>query len=298
MALDPAGDDLDPVDDLARAGGRRGFRGLAEDDDAGGSRVGAARPGGDGQRRRAGRRARRRRPRASGLGRFSAVCTKVSNLQPRCSTGVAAGILPSPPSECTLPAPVARSRPRRLCRVAIRDGGPADQADDFIDGGLASLGIEADEIERAVIGAAHQLFWPGILELLALDLGEIEPERDPDLSQSARGASERSRPAAARAGGGDRLRRGRRRRAARRLRWPGSRSATRRSTPWSRPSRSARARCSRPPPTGPLHGVPVVIKDEWPLPWRAQRFGSRRNADARRRRASPAPTAPCATPAR
>jgi aspartyl-tRNA(Asn)/glutamyl-tRNA(Gln) amidotransferase subunit A len=27
-------------------------------------------------------------------------------------------------------------------------------------------------------------------------------------------------------------------------------------------------------PTGPLHGVPVVIKDEWPLPWRAQRFGA------------------------
>ena len=27
-------------------------------------------------------------------------------------------------------------------------------------------------------------------------------------------------------------------------------------------------------PAGPLHGVPVVIKDEWPLPWRAERFGS------------------------
>jgi len=25
---------------------------------------------------------------------------------------------------------------------------------------------------------------------------------------------------------------------------------------------------------GPLRGVPVVIKDEWPLPWRAQRFGA------------------------
>ena len=27
-------------------------------------------------------------------------------------------------------------------------------------------------------------------------------------------------------------------------------------------------------PPGPLFGVPVVIKDEWPLPWRAQRFGA------------------------
>ncbi len=27
-------------------------------------------------------------------------------------------------------------------------------------------------------------------------------------------------------------------------------------------------------PAGPLHGVPLVIKDEWPLPWRAQRFGA------------------------
>ena len=26
-------------------------------------------------------------------------------------------------------------------------------------------------------------------------------------------------------------------------------------------------------PDGPLRGVPVVIKDEWPLPWRAHRFG-------------------------
>jgi aspartyl-tRNA(Asn)/glutamyl-tRNA(Gln) amidotransferase subunit A len=29
-------------------------------------------------------------------------------------------------------------------------------------------------------------------------------------------------------------------------------------------------------PDGPLRGVPVVIKDEWPLPWRAQKFGAAR----------------------
>ena len=38
------------------------------------------------------------------------------------------------------------------------------------------------------------------------------------------------------------------------------------------PERSREMLASR--PRGPLHGVPIVIKDEWPLPWRAQRFGS------------------------
>jgi hypothetical protein len=62
----------------------------------------------------------------------------------------------------------------------------ADRTDDFIDGGLAALGIETDDVERAVIGGAHALFWPGIMALLALDLGELEPERDPDLSRAPR----------------------------------------------------------------------------------------------------------------
>jgi aspartyl-tRNA(Asn)/glutamyl-tRNA(Gln) amidotransferase subunit A len=38
------------------------------------------------------------------------------------------------------------------------------------------------------------------------------------------------------------------------------------------PERSGEMLATAPP--GPLHGVPVVIKDEWPLPWRAQRFGA------------------------
>jgi hypothetical protein len=57
-------------------------------------------------------------------------------------------------------------------------------ADDFIPAGLAAYGIEADEIELAVIGAAHQTFWPPILELLSLDTSEIPSERYPDLSQA------------------------------------------------------------------------------------------------------------------
>lgn len=38
------------------------------------------------------------------------------------------------------------------------------------------------------------------------------------------------------------------------------------------PERSREMLAAAPP--GPLHGVPVAIKDEWPLPWRAQRFGA------------------------
>ncbi len=59
----------------------------------------------------------------------------------------------------------------------------SNRADDFVPAGLASLGIEADEVELAVMGAAHQLFWPGIRELLRLDTGGVEAERCPDLSK-------------------------------------------------------------------------------------------------------------------
>jgi hypothetical protein len=59
----------------------------------------------------------------------------------------------------------------------------SNRADDFAPAGLASLGIEADEVELAVIGAAHQLFWPGIRELLRLDTSGVEAERCPDLSK-------------------------------------------------------------------------------------------------------------------
>lgn len=60
----------------------------------------------------------------------------------------------------------------------------SNRADDFIPAGLASLGIEADEVELAVIGAAHALFWPAIVELLELDTGEYTPELAPDLSRA------------------------------------------------------------------------------------------------------------------
>ena len=60
----------------------------------------------------------------------------------------------------------------------------SDRADDFIPAGLASLGIEADEVDLAVMGAAHQMFWPAIRELLSLDTNDVEVECCPDLSQA------------------------------------------------------------------------------------------------------------------
>jgi len=59
-------------------------------------------------------------------------------------------------------------------------------ADDFIPAGLASMGIEADEVDLAVMNAVHSFFWPPILELLELDLGEVAPERFPDPSRAPR----------------------------------------------------------------------------------------------------------------
>jgi hypothetical protein len=60
----------------------------------------------------------------------------------------------------------------------------SNRPDDFIPAGLAAFGIEADEIELAVIGAAHEMFWPPILELLAMDTSAVATERSPDLSQA------------------------------------------------------------------------------------------------------------------
>jgi hypothetical protein len=60
----------------------------------------------------------------------------------------------------------------------------ANTPDDFIPAGLAALGIEADEVDLAVIGAAKELFWPPILDLVALDTGAIAAEPNPDLSQA------------------------------------------------------------------------------------------------------------------
>jgi len=60
----------------------------------------------------------------------------------------------------------------------------SQSADDFIPAALAAFGVEADEIELAVMRAAQEMFWPPILELLALDTSGVAPEPAPDLSQA------------------------------------------------------------------------------------------------------------------
>jgi hypothetical protein len=60
----------------------------------------------------------------------------------------------------------------------------SDPAANFIPAGLAALGIEADEVDLAVLAALHGIFWPPIRVLLATDLSEVEPERNPDLSRA------------------------------------------------------------------------------------------------------------------
>ena len=112
------------------------------------------------------------------------------------------------------PSP-ARSRPAATVGLPPGMESP-DRAEQFIPAGLASLGIEADETDLAVISAAHG-------DVLAFDPGPACARPRASSSRSAirtsrgrRSERERARPFTARPGGGDRRRRGRSRRAARR----------------------------------------------------------------------------------
>ena len=55
--------------------------------------------------------------------------------------------------------------------------------DDFVPAGLASLGIEADEIDLAVIRGAHELYWPAMRALLEADLSAVAPEPGAEMSR-------------------------------------------------------------------------------------------------------------------
>jgi hypothetical protein len=54
----------------------------------------------------------------------------------------------------------------------------------FVPAGLASLGIEVDEVDLAVMQATHELYWPAIAALLELDFSGVEPELAADLSRA------------------------------------------------------------------------------------------------------------------
>ena len=54
----------------------------------------------------------------------------------------------------------------------------------FVPSGLASLGIEVDEVDLAVMQATHELYWPAIAGLLELDLTGVEPELAADFSRA------------------------------------------------------------------------------------------------------------------
>jgi hypothetical protein len=55
--------------------------------------------------------------------------------------------------------------------------------DELVPPGLRALGIEASEDELAVMRVAHDTYWGPITELLALDLGGVEPEPVADMSE-------------------------------------------------------------------------------------------------------------------
>jgi hypothetical protein len=58
--------------------------------------------------------------------------------------------------------------------------------DQFVPAGLSALGIEADEVELAVMRATHETWWPAIAALLELDLSGVEPEPGAEMSRAPR----------------------------------------------------------------------------------------------------------------
>jgi hypothetical protein len=54
--------------------------------------------------------------------------------------------------------------------------------DQYLETGLALLGIEADETERMVMAGVWSLYEPGLELIRDADLDDVEPERRIDLS--------------------------------------------------------------------------------------------------------------------
>ena len=64
----------------------------------------------------------------------------------------------------------------------------AADSDAFLTAGLATLGIEFDEIEMAVMTAMHELYWSPIAQFLEIDLSGVEPEPGADMSRAPGGS--------------------------------------------------------------------------------------------------------------
>jgi hypothetical protein len=52
----------------------------------------------------------------------------------------------------------------------------------YLQSAFEIYGIEADEVERAVIAGIWEIYEPGMNLLAEADLSAVEPERAPDLS--------------------------------------------------------------------------------------------------------------------
>lgn len=63
---------------------------------------------------------------------------------------------------------------------------PNPDLQSYLDGALATYGIEADQVERAVMDAVWAIYEPGLTELLEHELSDAH-EENPDLSQAPRG---------------------------------------------------------------------------------------------------------------
>jgi hypothetical protein len=57
-------------------------------------------------------------------------------------------------------------------------------AQSYIEGALATFGIEADETERAVMAGVWSIYEPAMELLRDADLNGVEPERDADVSRA------------------------------------------------------------------------------------------------------------------
>jgi hypothetical protein len=113
-------------------------------------------------------------------GWFLAALTTVSSDNPDLLPGLRHRILSFATTRRGPPAPV-HDRGQVGLPAEMEGTTPADE---FVPAGLAALGIEADEIDLAVMGAVHHLLWMPVRELLYLDLEGLVPERCPDLSKA------------------------------------------------------------------------------------------------------------------